>query len=89
MSTTKQDEITKLGSKLKADTGLDNQIIDLLIERVAETEAIVEVKPVLKAKKQHPLIQYHLRGRTVNQLAGMFMITEDKVRAIIKDNENV
>lgn len=89
MSTTKPDGITKLGSKLKADTGLDNQIIDLLIERVAETEAIVEVKPVLKAKEEHPLIQYHRRGRSINQLAGMFMISEAKVRAIIADHENV
>jgi len=89
MSTTKQDEITKLASKLKADTGSDSQIIDLLIERVAETEAIVEVKPVVISKEEHPLIKYHVRGRTVNQLAGMFMITEEKVRAIIADHENV
>lgn len=89
MSTTKQDEITKLGSKLKADTGSDNQIIDLLMDRVAETKVIVEVKPVVNLKEVHPLIQYHLRGRSVNQLAGMFMITEDTVRAIIADHEIV
>lgn len=89
MSTTKQDGITKLGSKLKADTGSDNQIIDLLMDRVAETRAIVEVKPVVNSKEEHPLIQYHLRGRSTNQLAGMFMITEEKVRAIIADHENV
>jgi len=85
MSTTKQEGKSKLASKLKIDTASDNQIIDELIERIEEHKAKVEVvSPVVK--EVHPLISYYKRGRTVNQLAGMFMISEAEVKKIIDEN---
>lgn len=86
MSKTKTDDKNKLESKLKTATGSDNEIIDGLIAAIAEKKAKVEVKAVQQEKKQHPLIQYYKRGRSINQLAGMFMITEAEVRKIIDEN---
>jgi hypothetical protein len=90
MSKTKTDDKSKLESKLKTATGSDSEIIDGLIAAIAENKAKVEVKPVtIEPKKQHPLLGYYYRGRTINQLAGMFLITEAEVRKIIEENENI
>ena len=92
MSKTNQDGKSKLSSKLKIDIASDNEIIDELIERIEEhkaeikIEAIVveEVTPVVE--KVHPLVAYHKKGRSINQLAGMFMISEAEVKRIINEN---
>lgn len=90
MSKTKTDDKSKLASKLKDVTVSDNEIIDELIERFEENKAKVEVKSVtIEPKKQHPLLGYYYRGRTINQLAGMFMITEAEVKKIIEEHENL
>lgn len=85
MSTTKTEGKSKLASKLKTATVSDNEIIDELIERIEENKAKIEVVPPV-VKKVHPLISYYKRGRTINQLAGMFLITEAEVRRIIDEN---
>jgi len=90
MSKTNTDGKSKLASKLKTDTVSDNEIIDGLIAAIAENNAEVEVKPVtIEPKKQHPLLGYYYKGRTINQLAGMFMITEAEVKKIISEHENL
>ena len=90
MSKTKTDDKSRLESKLKTATGSDNEIIDGLIAAIAENNAKVEVKPVtIEPKKQHPLLGYYYKGRSINQLAGMFMITEAEVKKIISEHENL
>ena len=85
MSKTKQEGKSRLANKLRIDTASDNEIIDELIERIEEHKAKVEVvSPVVK--EVHPLIGYHKRGRSINQLAGMFMISEAEVKRIINEN---
>lgn len=37
-------------------------------------------------KEVHPVVAYHKRGRTVNQLAGMFLISEAEVKRILDEN---
>lgn len=92
MSKTNQDGKSKLGSKLKIDIASDNEIIDELIERIEEHKVEVKVEPIVVeevapvVKKVHPIVDYHKRGRSINQLAGMFMISEAEVKRIIDEN---
>lgn len=95
MSKTNETGKSKLASKLKIDTASDNEIIDGLIAALEVNAAAIEVKEVsepvkaVEPKKQHPLLGYYYKGRTINQLAGMFMITEAEVKKIISENENL
>lgn len=63
----------------------DNEIIQELMAAVEQPSPVVEeVAPVVE--EVHSLIAYHKRGRSINQLAGMFMITEAEVKRIINEN---
>ena len=95
MSTTNQDSKSKLASKLKTATVSDNEIINEILavsNKAASIEEQLEpssegVEGVSSIVKEvHPLISYHKRGRSINQLAGMFLITEAEVKRIIDEN---
>lgn len=65
----------------------DNEIIDELLEAFIEEAVVEEVEQVVpEVKKVHPVVAYHKKGRTINQLAGMFMITEAEVKRILDEN---
>lgn len=49
-------------------------------------ETLVNSKVGSMNPQDAKLIEYHKRGRTVNQLAGMFMISEAEVRKILDEN---
>jgi hypothetical protein len=92
MSKTKQEEKSRLANKLRIDTASDNEIIDELIERIEEHKAEIKIEPIVVEEvapvvnKLHPVVRYHNKGRSINQLAGMFMISEAEVKRIIDEN---
>jgi hypothetical protein len=101
MSKTKTDDKNKLESKLKTATSSDNGIIDELVTKM-EKAIVLEKNTVDEIKQSYDnfanpkpnaitpyddrIREYHKRGRTVNQLAGMFMVTEAKIKEVISEN---
>lgn len=73
-----------MSKKKQTDNEIIDELIEAFIEETVVEEVVEEVAP--KAKEVHPLVAYHKRGRTVNQLAGMFMISEAEVKRILDEN---
>jgi hypothetical protein len=79
----------------------DNEMIDEILsvtplhdselpEPTSESvEGVLGIVEEVKAKNEHPLLRYHYKGRSINQLAGMFMISEAEVKKIIAEHENL
>jgi hypothetical protein len=82
-------------AKKKTDNEIIDEIIEAMVEETPVEEILPEVEEVLpevkevKAKSEHPLVRYHYKGRSINQLAGMFLISEAEVKRIIAEHENL
>lgn len=81
-------------AKKKTDNEIIDEIIEAMVEETSVEEILPEVEEVpkveeVKAKSEHPLVRYHYKGRTINQLAGMFLISEAEVKRIIAEHENL
>jgi len=76
-----------MSKKKQTDNEIIEELLEAFIEETVVEEVVEEVKEVAPVVKEvHPLVGYHKRGRSINQLAGMFMISEAEVKRILDEN---
>lgn len=76
-----------MSKKKQTDNEIIEELLEAFIEETVVEEVVEEVKEVAPVVKEvHPVVRYHNKGRSINQLAGMFLISEAEVKRILDEN---